>query len=368
MSKKFLFLTVALLAVILLTGCSGGSVRGTTWPGLAANTDAAFLADGPFVYAVSLKDGKELWHYPDKRNAKLLFYSTPYVTPDGLVIVGSAGSDVSLFALKSTDVNLQTNSPVAAWTFTGAKDHWVASPLAIDNRLFAPNADGNLYVFDLSDGQTNKQPVKVVELGGRLWAQPVTDGNLIFISSLDHRVFAINKDTYSIVWQKDVGGAITSSLVLGSDGNLYIGTFASQLEKFDPNTGNHQSVADTKGWVWGTPSVVENNLYFGDILGNFYSYNVEQASYSWNPVQPDGPITSSPLQVNDVFLVGTESGSLYEVNQNGQSKLWSQPGGKIYTTPVMAGDLVLVSPLTADAYLYAFDLNGRQAWAFQPEN
>jgi hypothetical protein len=56
------------------------------------------------------------------------------------------------------------------------------------------------------------------------------------------------------------------------------------------------------------------------------------------------------------------------VDKDGHSKLWSQPGGKIYTTPIMVGDLVLVSPLGAESYLYAYDLNGRQAWAFKPEN
>ena len=367
MSKKFLFLTVALLAVILLSACSSGAVRGTTWPGLTATQDTAYLADGALVYAVNLKDGKELWHYPGTRSSKKVFYSTPLVTADGLVIVGSAGNDHSLIAIDPGVMDPKTNSPVEAWIFGGAKDHWVATPLAIDNQLFAPNADGNLYVFDLSDGKTNKQPVKVIPLAGRLWGQPVTDGKLVFVNSLDHSVFAIDKATYNVVWHKDLGSAIPNSPVLASDGNLYVGSFASQLEKFNPSNGDHQSVGKTNGWVWGTPAFVDNNLYFGDLQGNFYSYNVDEGKYNWNPIQPDGPITASPLLVNDAFLVATESGAIYEVTKDGQSKLWGQPGGKIYTTPIVMGDLVLVSPLGADAYLYAYDFNGRQAWAFKPQ-
>jgi hypothetical protein len=30
--------------------------------------------------------------------------------------------------------------------------------------------------------------------------------------------------------------------------------------------------------------------------------------------------------------------------------------------------LVLVSPLGAESYLYAYDLNGHQVWAFKPQN
>lgn len=362
MSKKSLFLAGALLAAIFLSACSSSAVRGTTWPGLTASSDTAYLADGVEVFAVSLKDGTELWRYPAKGNSKLLFYSTPYVTSDGLVIVGSAGTDHSLVAINPKNIDPNTKAPIEAWKFTSAKDHWVATPLAVDNLLFAPNSDGNLYVLDLNDGQTVKQPVKVVQLAGRLWGQPVTDGKLIYVNSLDHSVFAIDKNTYNVVWQKDLSGAIPNSPVIAGDGNLYVGSFASELDKFDPVNGNFQSVGKTDAWVWGTPTMVDNNLYFGDLNGNFYSYNIETGKYNWNPVKPDGPITTSPVALNDALLVATESGSIYAVDKNGQSKLWSQPGGKIYTTPVLAGNLVLVAPLGADAYLYAYDANGHQAW------
>ncbi len=368
MSKKLVFMMTVLLAVILLSGCTGGAARGSTWPGLTADAATAYLADGPFVFAVDLKDGRKLWQYPADANAKLLFFSTPVITPEGLVIVGSSGNDYKLVALNPNDINAETNSPAEAWTFSGAKDHWVAAPLVIDNRLFAPNADGNLYVLDLSDGQSTKKALQTVPLGGRLWAQPVTDGELIFVSSLDHSVFAIDKDTYKIVWHEDLAGAVPGAPVLGTDGYLYVGSFASQLERFDPATGSHQSIQKTEGWVWGTPSLVDDNLYFADLDGRLYSFNIADAKYNWTPVQPDGPITASPLVVGDQILVATESGAMYELNKDGNFKLWSQPGGKIYTTPVLAGDLILVAPLTADAYLYAYDLSGHQAWAFKPED
>src|SRR5512138_76447 len=117
MSKKFLFLTVALFVAVLLSGCSSSASRGTTWPGLAANNDVAYLADGYSVYAVSLKDGKQLWHYPENRNSKLLFYATPYVTSNGLVVLGSAGNTYTLVAVdpNKMDPNAKTPVPAEAW-------------------------------------------------------------------------------------------------------------------------------------------------------------------------------------------------------------------------------------------------------------
>jgi len=380
MSKKLILFTLVVVIASLLSGCATGAVRGTSWPGLATDGDVAYLADGAYLYAVNLKDGKELWQFSSKPKVRPFlniggkpapsFIATPAITSDGLIIVGSASNNYTLYAIDPKNIDPDTKEPVAAWTFTGAEDHWIATPLIIEDLLFAPNSDGNLYIFDLSDGQTNKQPMKVIELGGRLWGQPVTDGQRVYVTSLDHKVFAIEKDSYKIAWDEDLGSAIPSAPVLAEDGSLYLGSFNSQLEKFDPASGNHRTVEKTNGRVWGTPSLVENNLYFGDLSGNFYSFNIEEGKYNWAPIQPDAAITASPLMLNDMFLVATESGSIYEVDKEGHSKLWSQPGGKIYTTPVLAGDLVLVSPLGADGYLYAYDLNGHLAWPtpFKPGN
>ena len=111
MKKKLILVTTILLGAVLLSACAGGAIRGMSWPALTTDGNAAYLADGPFVYAVSLGDGREIWRYPAECNNKLIFYATPGVTPDGLVIVGSAGTDHSLIALSPNDINPDTNAP-----------------------------------------------------------------------------------------------------------------------------------------------------------------------------------------------------------------------------------------------------------------
>lgn len=368
MRKKLILMTMILLGAVFLSACASGAVRGTSWPGLAADGQTAYLADGSFIYAVNLSNGQEVWRYPGSRNGKLIFYSTPAITPDGLVVVGSAGTDHSLIALNPKDINPETNAPVEAWKFSGAKDHWVAAPLVVNNKLFAVNSDGNLYILDLQDGKSVKEAT-VVKLDGRLWAQPTTDGKTVYVTSLDHSVIAVNADTYDVLWHKDLGGAVPGSAVLGGDGMLYVGSLASKLEKFDPANGSHQSIVEAKNWVWSTPSVDGDTLYFGDVDGNFYSLNTASGKLNWNPVNPGGSITASPLVLGDSVLLSTETGSIYQVSKDGQSKLWSQPGGQIYTTPIQAGDLVLVAPLGTEGYLYAYKQDGSQAWQpFTPKN
>jgi outer membrane protein assembly factor BamB len=367
MRKKLIIVTMILFGAVFLSACAGGAVRGMSWSGLATDGQTAYLADGPSVYAVNISDGSELWRYPGSRNGKLAFYAPPAITPDGLVIVGSAGTDTSLIALNPADINPDTKAPVEAWKFSGAKDHWVAAPLVVNNKLFAVNSDGNLYVLDLQDGQSVKNAT-TVKLDGRLWSQPTSDGERVFVTSLDHSVIAVDVNTYKVLWHEDLGGAVPGSAILGADGMLYVGSLASRLERFDPATGKHQSVLDAKNWVWSTPSVDGDTLYFGDVDGNFYSFNTSTGKVNWNPVKPDGPITASPLIQNDHILLATESGSIFAVGKDGKV-LWTQQiGGKIYTTPVAAGDLTIVSPLETDFYLAALDANGRQVWTFTPQN
>lgn len=371
MKKKLIIVTTILLGAVLLSACAGGPIHGTTWAGLAADEERAYLADAAFVYGISLNNGRELWRFSDANDNKAQFYSNPVIAPNGLVIVGSAGGKHTLYALDPNDIvaGETNNSPIAKWTFNGASGPWVASPLVAGDLLFAPNSDGNLYVISLNGGGSAKQALEVINLGGRLWAKPATDGERVFVTSLDHSVYAVDIETFKVVWQQDVNGAIPGSPILGSDGMLYVGSLGSQLEKFDPTTGDHQTVLDTENWVWGTPALEGDIIYFGDVDGNFYSFSTSTGSLNWNPVKPDGPITASPLVVGDSVLVATESGSIYEVSKDGQTSLWSQDGGQIYTTPVQAGSLILVTPLGTDAYLYAYKQDGSPAWQpFTPEN
>lgn len=368
MKKKLIVVTTILLGAFLLSACAGGPVHGSTWPGLATDGNLIYLADGPFVYAVSSEDGREVWRYPAERDNKLVFYSTPALTPDGLVIVGSAGTNSSLIALRPNDINPDTNTPFEAWKFTGARDHWMAPPLIFENKLFAVNADGNLYILDLQDERSSKEATVVDLGGGRPWAQPTTDGERIYITSLDHNVIAVDANTYEVVWREEIGGAAPGSAVLGEDGSLYVGSLASQLEKFDPATGDHQPVVNAENWVWSTPSLDGDTLYFSDVDGNFYSFNTSTGSQNWNPLKPDGPITASPLVREGHILLATESGSIYAIDRDGNI-LWSEEvGGKIYTTPIAVGDLTVVAPLETGFYLAALDSNGRQVWTFTPEN
>lgn len=377
MRKKLLIVSAILLAAVLLSGCTGA----IAWPGLSVAGDVAYLANTQSVIAIDLKTGRELWDFTGESSGfslfntnPSLFVSTPVVTEDGLVIVLDSSNKHIMYAVDPNDINEDKN-PNIEWKFTAADGLWIAPPLIVGNRLFAPNSDGNVYVLDIADGKSEKQAIRAIQISetaddeSRLWAQPVADGGRLYVTSLDHSVVAIDLETYEVLWHENLGGAIPGGAVIGADGMLYVGSLAKQLERFDPVTGAHEPVLDTQGWIWGTPIVSGDNLYFGDIQGYIYSYNTIEGKLNWEPVQPDSAITASPLLLGDNILIATESGDIFSIDQEGNSSPWYQMAGKgkVYTTPVSAGGYIFVAYLESDYYLVALDEEGHQVWTYPGE-
>ena len=368
--KYILFVLVIAITALLLSGCASRAGLTASWPGLASDGETAYLASGHYLYAIRLNDGNEIWRYPAKSSNSLQFIAQPVIAPDGTIVIGSAGSDHRLVALDPS--NLQSgegiNTPVEKWTFTEAKSSWVAGALILDDKVFAPNSDGTLYVLDLQDGLSTKSALKKIELGGALWAQPSTDGNLVYVSSLDHHLHAIDPETYEFAWPAiDLGGAAPGTPLVGPDGNVYVGSFASEVVKVDPVTGADTLLTSTQGWVWGGPVSDGQNIYFGDLEGNLFAVDAASGNQSWS-IQPDGPVVGSPLITNDAIVFATESGSIYAVDAEGRIVWQREVGGQIYTSPVAGADRIVVAPMQAEFSFAVLDNNGNQVWTFKPEN
>jgi outer membrane protein assembly factor BamB len=354
-TKRLILISLIVLGALALSACTGSRTVSNNWHGLAADAERAYISNGSLVYAVDLKTGKEVWHYPAEANAKLLFYANPVLTADGQLLIGSAGSTHPFVSLDPA-----TGKEKWAESFTKNKGAWLASPLVLNEKIYAPNTDGFLYILDMN----GKEVSDPIELGGALWAAPSTDGTLLYVTSLDHHFHIINIASGTVADPIDLGGAAPSSPAVGTDG-VYVGSFASTIEFIQPN-GNHKVIATAENWIWGSPVVDSGTLYYADLDGKIYSLDLVSGSQNWDVVQPDGPVVASPLVVGDQIYVATEAGTLVALDREGKTAWEKTVGGKIYTNPVLSGDLILVAPYQADFVLAAYDAQGKQAWMFTP--
>jgi outer membrane protein assembly factor BamB len=351
-NRLILFFALALLT-LFLSAC-GGTPTATTWPGLAADENAAYLANGSIVYAIRLSDGEELWSFPEKPSTKLIFYSNPVFTSDGSLIVGSSGSDHTLF-------RLDPDSGHESWSFTEAKDHWVASPLVDGEMVYAPNADGTLYVFDMSIQGDDKLAWKV-EIGKKFWAQPVSDGENLYLTSLDKSLYVVNLQTHDARETTILGGAIPGTPALG-EGKLYIGSFDAAMLGVNTAKGTVAWTTPVESWIWGGPAFMDGSLYFGDLDGNIYTLDAATGDIL-DSFKPDGAILATPLILNGQVIFVSEDGTVYSLTPGENPQSMEKLDGKLYTAPVAAGNLLLVAPFQGEFLLVALDADGKEEWHY----
>ncbi len=356
MKTKFFLIASLFLLAILLSACTAADVA-SSWPGLTvdAEHDTAYLAYNQSVYAIDLTTGIQKWKFPAKSSKGETFYSPPVLTYDGQLIVGSYNH--MLYSL-----NPETGL-ANGWNFKG-KHRVIGSPLATDKVIYVPIADGKLFALDANFREIWSKPFSAK---GAIWSQPAPDGecNCIFVASMDHRLYAIDTKSGSVVWERDLGGALVGTPTLGPDGKLYLGSFNNEMFTVDARTGNIIGQPfTTKGWIWAGPALSDGLLYFGDLKGNFYVLNTQDGSSK--STQLEGAILGTPLVISDTVYVTTEAGHMYTLDKDGKivKPAYTLTKGKLQAAPIKYKDMILITPVGSDAFLIALDANGNTVWTF----
>lgn len=365
MKNKRLSLALVLGLLALMLSACGGAPPNATWPGLAADDENAYLANGTTLYAVHLSDGEQVWAFTSEE--KSTFYANPAFTSDGQLLIGSTGNDRTLYRIDpKLNPDVKDPQPTVTWKFDDAQDHWVATPLVVGETVYAPNADGSLYIFDLSIAGEDKL-VNTVTLGGKLWAKPATDGQRVFVASLDHNLYIVDMQTLAVD-TVSLGGAISGTPAV-LDGKFYIGSFDSAIVAVNAEDGSVNWTSPVTSWIWSGPLLLNDTLYFGDLEGNFYMLAAVDGQPVLDSIKPDGAILASPILVDGKIVFVTENGTIYMLEEGSNSPVSLEKlEAKIYTDPVLAGDLILVAPFQdKTSLLVALDKDGRQAWSFIPK-
>jgi outer membrane protein assembly factor BamB len=366
MKKYSLLLVFSLLALsFVLSGC-GVLINPSSWPGISVYEDTVFVAYEGHVYALQVNNGIERWRFPAEADSSISFYAAPVVTEDGQLLVGSySGSGNNGNNLYSLDPDRGNEN----WHFDGASNRYIGSPLASAEGIFAPNADNTLYKLNADGVLFSNWSFQADE---PLWSQPVLEGDRLYISSMDHHLYAIGEESGRIQWiSEDLGSAVASPPIVGANGNLYVGTFGSQIASINPANGQVLWATDTEDWVWSSPTEADGKLYAGDQSGTFLILDSSSGDELWR-MEADGAILGSPLIIDEKVYFASEAGSVYLVEPQGENdwdyEVIKHIEGRLLGPLVAAGDLILIGVVEADSIVVAIDQNGDQEWAFTPDN
>jgi outer membrane protein assembly factor BamB len=191
-----------LLLSLFLSAC-GSAIGASSWPGITVDEESksVYVAYNQHVYSLDAETGRESWRFPAEADNGTSFFASPVISGEDQLLIG--GYDKILYSL-----NPQNNGRIN-WQFDTAGDRYIGSPLVTDEGVFAPNADGMLYGLS-NAGQDNWS----FDSGDALWASPTSDGDLIFLPSIDHNLYALSAQNGNVSWQQDLGGGIVGSAKL----------------------------------------------------------------------------------------------------------------------------------------------------------
>ena len=204
--------------------------------------------------------------------------------------------------------------------------------------VLIPNADDNLYALD-----QNGNVEWTFSAGEALWSQPVLDSDRLFVSSMDHFLYAVDPKDGSQIWKADLGGSIVSSPAY-ADETLYVGSMAKEILAVNALNGKVLWQFPVSGMVWGRPSYHEGVLYFGDMAGTVYAVDAEKGTELWK-IEGVGAITGNMTIFEDGIAYVTEENGVQALSFSGE-RLWSLLlNGKLYGEPVLAGEYLMI-PIT----------------------
>ncbi len=337
---------------LILSAC--GSVGPASWPGISVDdsSNTVYIAYNQQLYALQGDNGAERWRFPAKRESSFSVFSAPELGADGQMLFG---------AYNHFFYSIDPGTGATNWTFEGASNRFIASPLMVGESIFAPNSDGILYTLDNSGHLLWKfgtdQP---------MWGQPASDGTLVYVTSLDHHLYALNAQSGKQVWAEDLGGTLVGQAIL-NEGVLYVGTLNSEVVAVDAANGKVLWRATTEGWVWGSPTYLQGQVLAGDLKGKLYALDAVSGRVAWS-LDTQGAITGSPLVANDHIYVVNEEGNVLSVSLQGKLEWTKTFEAKLYGSPVAAGDLLLVSEINSDgSIVMALSQDGNLVWSYLPK-
>jgi serine/threonine-protein kinase len=347
----------------LLAACGGGAAPSGWSSATVANQIVYFGGDNAKAYALDANVGTLKWEFAGEKDHLLgSIYGQPAVDNGTVYLtayIGATATDGQLFALDAANGNLKWKFPPASTL--GASI--VSSPVVKDGVIYFGANDHKLYAVDAASGQPKWQ----FATNDKIWGDAQIADGVVYFGSLDHKLYALDAATGTKKWDFDGGGIIVTKPLV-ANGTVYFGAL-EKLFALDAATGApkwSQPVSLGVGnWIWSSPTLQNNVLYFGTLGGQVYAYDATTGNAVWSqPFVTNSSVRSSVVISGTTGYFGTEDHKVYALNlQNGQSVWGVLLNGAVLATPTVEGDSVYVG--AHGHSFYALNAaNGAVKWSF----
>lgn len=189
---------------------------------------------------------------------------------------------------------------VLDWTSFATGGSIFSSPVVVGGVVFIGSLDGRLYAFSAAGCRRSPcQPLWAsTSTGDRIFSSPAVANGVVYIGSYDHRLYAFNADgcgkaTCAPLWASTPMGSYIDSSPTVADGMVYIGSEDGKLYVFKAGGCGKAACSpvwtslSTKGFMQSSPAVAGGRVFVGSFdnmaNGTLYAFNAhgcEEAAHT----------------------------------------------------------------------------------------
>jgi eukaryotic-like serine/threonine-protein kinase len=252
---------------------------------------------------------------------------------------------------------IQPDQITQQWVFsTGGAVQ--SSPLVVNGVLYVSSSDRRVYALDASTGKKKW----VFSTGGAVSSSPTVVDGVLYIGSDDHRVYALDTSTGKEKWTFLTSGPVQSTPTVLS-GVLYISSLDGKIYALDSSTGQQKWTFSLGFAVHASPTVAGGVLYIGSFDGSIYALDASTGKQNW-VFTTTSAVWSTAVVVGGVLYIGSDDDKVYALDAStGEQKGTFSTGDRVRSSPVVVNTVLYVGSF--DHNIYAIDANtGQMKWVF----
>jgi len=250
----------------------------------------------------------------------------------------------------STAETPETN--IVSWYYK-TEDFVYASPAVYEERVFIGSDDGKMYCLNAEDGTE----IWNFSTGG--WAD---SSPALYIGSWDGNVYCLDADTGKEIWTYSTNDSVFSSPAI-FNGKLYIGSDDGNMYCLNAGNGSKIWAYQTEDWVWSSPSVVYGKVYFGSGDCKVYCLNAKNGSKIWSYKTGDW-VDSSPAVFDGKVYIASYDDKVYCLDATNGLEIWNfKTRYSIDSSPAVSEGKVYIG--SWDGFVYCLDAEfGTEIWKY----
>lgn len=301
-------------------------------------------------YALDKNTGHTKWAYDIKKDGKQTSFHGDMLFTEDLVVIGTDHTIGHVYAFEKETGKVRWKYPAGPGVATAI--------VKKGEKIYFSTLEDRLVCLNLKNGKENWSFSTGYSFVKRVnWNfSPVIVGDTVFNGGLDGVVYALFADSGKLIWKRDLGERVSTSLVI-SGNDLYVGTKNGHVYKLNQNSGTIEKKFKADGTIFGKMALTQNGIVFfvnwmkkgGEVL----SVDLSLKHVLWRQKAPGQTAWSSakPFLFQNSLIFGTEEGDIFAFRTHDGVRMWTYHiKGETIRSFGSSGDVLYTGTLKGNLY------------------